>query len=340
LQKRLQREGPLTTVEILRIRSQVAAGLSAAHDQGLVHRDIKPENILLEDGVERVTLTDFGLAHDVDDASVTREGTSEKPVDVDHRADIYSLGVLIYELLTGELPLGRFAPPSNKAQIDARLDDLVMRALEKEPELRFQQISELKTGIEQLRGGRFVNASQLSMDHPDGDTGFKMVKFVVMSFGVSLGIAGILLIVTSGLYDETDPGILPKHQYITGEHASHCLLFSGGRSAVLSLPYFAFIMRYLDRAKLRNSNVNRGLQRKNRNKRKPGNLVSTLGMVLGFGCAAAFVLGSPIPVISNFQLGIGCALLSGLMYSIAENFEEPTGNFDGNNELNDSKRSK
>ena len=75
LQKRLDKEGPLSTVEILRIGSQVAAGLAAAHEQGLIHRDIKPENILLEEGVERVTLTDFGLARAVDDTSVTREGT-------------------------------------------------------------------------------------------------------------------------------------------------------------------------------------------------------------------------------------------------------------------------
>ena len=75
LQKRLQREGTLTTVEISRIGAQVAAGLAAAHEQVLVHRDVKPENILLEDNVERVTLTDFGSARAVDDASVTREGT-------------------------------------------------------------------------------------------------------------------------------------------------------------------------------------------------------------------------------------------------------------------------
>ena len=115
LQTRLQCEGPLTTVEILRIGSQVAAGLAAAHEQGLVHRDIKPENILLEDGVERVTLTDFGLARAVDDASVSREGTiagtpqymspeQARGELVDQTSDLFSLGSVLYALCTGRPP--------------------------------------------------------------------------------------------------------------------------------------------------------------------------------------------------------------------------------------------
>ena len=69
----------------------------------------------------------------------------EHPLQVDHRADIYSLGVVFYQMLTGELPIGRFAPPSKKVQIDVRLDEVVLRALEKEPERRYQQASEIKT---------------------------------------------------------------------------------------------------------------------------------------------------------------------------------------------------
>ena len=69
---------------------------------------------------------------------------------MDHRADIYSLGVVFYQMLTGELPIGRFAPPSQKVQIDVRLDEVVLRALEKEPERRYQQASELKTQVETI----------------------------------------------------------------------------------------------------------------------------------------------------------------------------------------------
>jgi hypothetical protein len=139
--------------------------LQYAHDEGVVHRDIKPENILL-DRKGRVKIADFGLAKLLGrapaDARLTAPqqvmGTPhymapeqvERPLEVDHRADIYSLGVVFYELLTGELPLGRFAPPSQKVQLDLRLDEVVLKTLEKEPQRRYQQISEVKTDIESI----------------------------------------------------------------------------------------------------------------------------------------------------------------------------------------------
>ena len=148
----------------LAIVPQICDALQFAHEQGVVHRDIKPENILI-DRAGRVKIADFGLAKLVTrqegDRTLTRAGLVmgtpqymapeqiEKPSDVDHRADIYSLGVVIYEMLTGELPLGRFASPSEKSSVDARVDAVVLRALEKELDRRYQRVSEVKTGIEE-----------------------------------------------------------------------------------------------------------------------------------------------------------------------------------------------
>ena len=142
-----------------------ATALQFAHDDGIVHRDIKPENILL-DAKGRVKIADFGLAKlSGKDASESADRTRikswarlhymapeqwEKPASVDHRADIYSLGVVFYELLTGELPLGRFPPPSRTVQIDVRLDEIVLRALEKQPERRYQHASDVKTDVEKV----------------------------------------------------------------------------------------------------------------------------------------------------------------------------------------------
>jgi len=115
LQRRLDEQGPLALVAILRIARQIAAGLAAAHAQGLVHRDVKPANILLERGIERVTLTDFGLARAVDDATLTRSGViagtpqymspeQARGEPVDARSDLFSLGSVIYAMCTGRAP--------------------------------------------------------------------------------------------------------------------------------------------------------------------------------------------------------------------------------------------
>jgi hypothetical protein len=115
LQERMDRKGPLQLAEIVRIGMQTAAGLAAAHAQGLVHRDIKPANILLENGIERVKITDFGLARAAADASLTHSGVvagtpqymspeqarGERP---DERSDLFSLGSVLYALCTGRPP--------------------------------------------------------------------------------------------------------------------------------------------------------------------------------------------------------------------------------------------
>ena len=176
--------------EALAIVPQICDALQYAHDQGIVHRDIKPENILL-DRQGRVKVADFGLAKLVGTEALTPplshpmgeggapapgEGTPlssaltdagkvmgtpqymapeqrEHPTEVDHRADIYSLGVVFYQMLTGELPGKPIEVPSSRVrgmQIDVRLDEIVLRALEKEPARRYQQVSQVKTAVESI----------------------------------------------------------------------------------------------------------------------------------------------------------------------------------------------
>ena len=152
----------LTPADALEVVRQVCDALQHAHDAGVVHRDIKPENILL-DGRGRVQIADFGLAKLLGRTPIEISLTAthqvlgtfrymapeqiERPMSVDHRADIYSLGVVLYELLTGELPLGRFALPSERGTVDAGLDRVVLRALEHDPGRRYQHASELKTDV-------------------------------------------------------------------------------------------------------------------------------------------------------------------------------------------------
>jgi serine/threonine-protein kinase len=121
LQDRLDRNGPLSLLEILRIGMQTAAGLAAAHAQGLVHRDVKPSNILLEDGVERVRLSDFGLARAAADAAVTQSGVvagtphymapeQARGESADTRADLFSLGSTLYTMCAGHPPFRAESP--------------------------------------------------------------------------------------------------------------------------------------------------------------------------------------------------------------------------------------
>lgn len=173
--RQLLRARKFTPEEALAIVPPLCDALQFAHDRGIVHRDIKPENLLL-DKAGRVKVADFGIARILgagpgkaatgptpatEDATHSTLGTPgysapeqlTNPQRVDSRADIYSLGVVFYELLTGELPGNPLQPPSKKVQIDVRLDEVVLRALEQQPERRYQQASVLKTQVESVATG-------------------------------------------------------------------------------------------------------------------------------------------------------------------------------------------
>ena len=169
LQRRIDRDGPLRLAEILRIAMQTAAGLAAAHAQGLIHRDIKPANILLERNVERAVITDFGLARAADDASLTRSGViigtplymapeQARGEPVDCRTDLFSLGSVIHAMATGHSPfraettmgilhrICEHAPrPMRRSNPDVPgwLDDIVAKLHAKRPDDRFQSAEEV-----------------------------------------------------------------------------------------------------------------------------------------------------------------------------------------------------
>ena len=176
--RQLLASGRVSPREALAIVPQICDALQFAHDHGIVHRDIKPGNILL-DRNGRVKVADFGLAKIVGRSPDPRGETNasaeapapsdltgvgrtigtpaymapeqvKHPAEVDHRADIYALGVVFYQMLTGELPGKPIELPSSKVQIDVRLDEVVLRALEREPARRYQQVSEIKTKVETI----------------------------------------------------------------------------------------------------------------------------------------------------------------------------------------------
>lgn len=224
--RQAMRASQFTPAQALSIVPAICEALQFAHDEGVLHRDIKPENILL-DTKGRVKIADFGIAKLVGRGSASRSAAGserdikttvgdagqpgeiasitglsstlgtpqymapeqlERPADVDHRADIYSLGVVFYELLTGELSKGKFARPSAKTPLDERVDQIVLRALEKEREHRQQSARQLKTEVETvLRVQPAQSATPTRFDR------ISAIAFAVALYYVGL-VAGVPLV--------------------------------------------------------------------------------------------------------------------------------------------------
>lgn len=233
LQQRIDLQGPLDLKDILRVGMQAAQGLAAAHAQGLVHRDVKPANILLEANVDRVMLTDFGLARAVDDATLTRTGiiagtpqymSPEQANDdpVDHRSDLFSLGSVLYAMCTGRPPFRaettfgvlrriREATPRSIREINPDIPDwlelIVSKLLAKSPADRLQTAGDIAQLLEQCLAhvqqptaiplptaiAEFV---QRTKPRPTKPFSLRLIRRVIAASVIALVVTGII---TSGL---------------------------------------------------------------------------------------------------------------------------------------------
>ncbi|MFO1031373.1 MAG: bifunctional serine/threonine protein kinase/MFS transporter [Planctomycetota bacterium] len=206
--RKLMELGQVSPGEALRLVPQICEALRYAHMHGVVHRDVKPENILI-DLEGNVRMADFGLARmargDEPPAALTRTsqilGTPHymapeqwRSGHVDHRADIFSLGVVLYELLTGTLPIGDFAPPSDREGVPPRLDSVVRRALAQDPDRRFQQVDEFEQALDQgttavaTEGGGWLSRRQGTI-------------LLVLAGGITLfgcSVLGLFVLLASG----------------------------------------------------------------------------------------------------------------------------------------------
>src|SRR5581483_4354036 len=166
--KDLLKSDTIDTDKLFDVLTQTCDGLDYAHKKGLVHRDIKPANLLYEEKTGIVKIADFGIAHfskkDEEMLTLTADNVGmgtmnymspEQKINaksVDHKADIYALGVIVYEAFTGKLPLGKFKLPSEiNPKLPRVLDTIVQRCLESEPKDRYGSCAELKAALLEAR---------------------------------------------------------------------------------------------------------------------------------------------------------------------------------------------
>ena len=207
-------ENRMEPKQALQIVPPVCEALQYAHDKGVVHRDIKPENLLIDcDG--RVKIADFGIASLI---GSTGEKSGTPPYmapeqgaegEVDHRADIYALGVVLYEMLTGERPNSSLDLPSQKVEVDIRLDDIVMRAMSKEPERRYRTAKDFQTVVQTLGPGQASPESKSASNLQVGRQQIPKKAGVETQILKGLGITAMVLGVVNALISLVSLIVIP-----------------------------------------------------------------------------------------------------------------------------------
>jgi hypothetical protein len=221
LAHRLRLEGRLSTDQVLQVLVPVCDALEYAHRQGILHRDLKPANLLLtREGI--VKIADFGIAKSLDDESLgglTQTNVSVGSPDflapeawtpgvpLDARADVYALGVTLYQMLTGEVPRGFWEMPSVRVGADPRFDAIIERAMQPTPEARYASAAEMRVELDRLRTGGgdapLAARPELSAEPTDGPaTGVAAVRW---SKGFRLGVGVVALVVFAGVLALTLP---------------------------------------------------------------------------------------------------------------------------------------
>ena len=206
--RQLLLDGPLDVEEFAGIALPLLDGIEFAHSRGVVHRDVKPENILLDSG-GHVKVCDFGIAKWAGPQThwQTHSGVAlgtprylapeqiEAPATVDERADVFALGVVLYEMLTGEVPAGHFEPPSERAGVSVALDKVVLRAMSRKPSARQLSVGELRSELlaalssTPAQGAGSVSLHRLNLEQPSGwiDLAFFLGVFACCIFPNAIG---------------------------------------------------------------------------------------------------------------------------------------------------------
>ncbi|MEP4079730.1 protein kinase domain-containing protein [Haloferula sp.] len=238
----LLQDGKIESGQALTIVPPICEALQYAHEKGIVHRDIKPENLLI-DREGRVKIADFGIASLVG-AAGEESGTppymapeQTAHTKVDHRADIYALGAVLYEMLTGERPASPLDLPSQKVQVDIRIDDIVLRALSKEPERRYRTANEFQSVVETVVEKRaFANPPTIptapsaapTADPVNQARGNRILPIIAVILAALITVAAIPLGLLWFIAPQKVDNTVPFHK--VGFHVSHPDVISGNSS--------------------------------------------------------------------------------------------------------------